>query len=111
MDVEGSDFLADGFEEAFECVFAAAAGGDAGEAGQAAVTTHRQGELASQKNWLAEAITTEGGEWDAQRSVAGLHETLHTIDEKRAWQILRDLVADEVVERVDAHRAVYRVGL
>ncbi|NUP40789.1 MAG: hypothetical protein HOY76_28180 [Streptomyces sp.] len=53
-------------------------------------------------------MTAEGGEWDAQRSVAALHEIGHTIDEKRARQILRDLVADGVIDRVDADRAIYR---
>lgn len=81
---------------------------DALPAFQAAVTSHQQGELASQKDCLAEAITAEGGEWDAQRSVAALHEIGHTIDEKRARQILRDLVADGVIDRVDADRAIYR---
>ncbi|MEW1639849.1 hypothetical protein AB0469_38035 [Streptomyces sp. NPDC093801] len=81
---------------------------DALPAFQAAVTSHQQGELASQKDCLAEAITAEGGEWDAQRSVAALHEIGHTIDEKRARQILRDLAADGVIDRVDADRAIYR---
>jgi hypothetical protein len=75
---------------------------------QVAVTTHQQGELASQKDCLAEEISSEGGEWDAQRAVAALHEIGHTIDEKRARQILRDLAAEGLVQRVDADRAVYR---
>ncbi|MER5853203.1 hypothetical protein ABT126_41265 [Streptomyces sp. NPDC002012] len=81
---------------------------DALPAFQAAVISHQQGELASQKDCLAEAITAEGGEWGAQRSVATLHEVGHTIDEKRARQILRDLAADGVIDRADADRAIYR---
>ncbi|MFJ2249479.1 MULTISPECIES: hypothetical protein [unclassified Streptomyces] len=75
---------------------------------QAAVATHQQGELASQKDCLAEAITGERGEWDAQRSVAALHEIGHAVDEKRARQILRDLAADGILQRLDTDRAVYR---
>lgn len=75
---------------------------------QSAVTTHQQGELASQKDCLAETISAEGGEWDAQRSVAALHEIGHAVDEKRARQILRDLAADGILHRIDTDRAVYR---
>ncbi|WP_331754028.1 MULTISPECIES: hypothetical protein [unclassified Streptomyces] len=76
----------------------------------AAVATHQQGELASQNDCLAEAITDEGGEWDAQRSVAALHEIGLAVDEKRARQILRDLAADGVLQHLDTDRAVYRAA-
>lgn len=81
---------------------------DALPAFQAAVATHQQGELGSQKDCLSEAITDEGGEWDAQRSVAALYEIGHAVDEKRARQILRDLAADGILRRLDTDRAVYR---
>lgn len=44
---------------------------------QTAVAPHQQGELTSQKDCLAEAITGEGGEWDAQRSAAALQRITH----------------------------------
>ncbi|MFE2094102.1 hypothetical protein [Streptomyces sp. NPDC059460] len=84
--------------------------GEALQAFQTAVATHQQSELASQKDSLIEAIQFDSGDWDAQRSVAALHQVGHTVDEKRARQILRDLAADGLLHRVDAHRAVYRLA-
>ncbi|MFF4757837.1 hypothetical protein [Streptomyces sp. NPDC001292] len=40
--------------------------------------------------------------------VTALHEIGHTIDEKRARQILRDLAAEGLLLRVDGERARYR---
>jgi hypothetical protein len=62
----------------------------------------------TKKDCLAEAITSVGEEWDAQRSVTALHEIGHAIDEKRARHILRDLATDGTIQRVDSDRAVYR---
>ncbi|MDT0310263.1 hypothetical protein RM780_25400 [Streptomyces sp. DSM 44917] len=75
---------------------------------QAAVATHQQGELASQKDCLAEGIRSEGGDWDAQRAVAALHAVGHTVDEKRARDILRKLAAAGLLQRVDGDRALFR---
>lgn len=84
--------------------------GEALQAFQTAIETHQQGELASQKDSLAEAIRSDCGDWDAQRSVEALHEVGYTVDEKRARQILRDLTAGGLLHRVDADRAVYRLA-
>lgn len=62
----------------------------------------------SRRRSPSDPITGEGGEWDAQRSVAALHEIGHAVDEKRARQILRDLAADGILQRLDTDRAVYR---
>ncbi|MFI1869195.1 hypothetical protein [Streptomyces jumonjinensis] len=60
------------------------------------------------KDCLSEAITGEGGEWNAQCSVAALHEIGHTVDEKRTRQILHNLAADGILRRLDTDRAGYR---
>jgi hypothetical protein len=84
--------------------------GEALQAFRVAVETHQQGELTSQKSSLAEAIRSEAGDWDAQRSVAALHKVGYTVDEKRARQILRDLTSDGLLQRVDGGRALYRLA-
>ncbi|MEU0815116.1 hypothetical protein [Streptomyces mirabilis] len=53
---------------------------------------------------------TRGTGRAAQRAVTALHEIGHTVDEKRARQILRDLAAEGLLQRIDAERALYRLA-
>ncbi|MFF0133792.1 hypothetical protein ACFYTG_50550 [Streptomyces mirabilis] len=53
---------------------------------------------------------TRGTGRAAQRAVTALHEIGHTVDEKRARQILRDLAAEGLLQHIDAERALYRLA-
>jgi hypothetical protein len=64
---------------------------------------------ATQRDTLAQAISTQTGDWDAERTVVALHAAGHdTVDYKRARAILRDLADTGLIVKTDPEQALYR---
>lgn len=60
-----------------------------------------------QRAALEKAITSAGGTWNTRRAATALAEAGHTVTDKRARQILRDLAAADIIAKTDPSTATY----
>jgi hypothetical protein len=60
-----------------------------------------------QRGALEKAITATGGTWNTRRAATALAEAGHTVTDKRARQLLRDLAAANIIAKTDPNTATY----
>lgn len=56
---------------------------------------------------MEKANNAAGGAWNTRRAATALAEAGPTVTDKRAWQILRDLAAANLIAETDPNTATY----